>query len=148
MNLTELFNKVQKHKKRKIVGRGRGSGHGKTCGRGRAGYKSRSGSGGKSLYEGGQTPFFIRLPKRGFNNKWRKNYAIINVEDLNRFNDAEEVTPERFIQAGLIKKVGDGVKVLGDGELRRKLIVCAHRFSQSALQKITAAGGEAKIIKK
>jgi large subunit ribosomal protein L15 len=147
MNLTELLNKAQRHRRRKRVGRGRGSGHGKTCGRGNAGFKSRSGSGGRAFYEGGQTSLFRRLPKRGFNNKWRKFYAIINVEDLNRFNDGEEITPAHFLEAGLIKKIGDGVKILGDGQLQRKLTVCAHRFSQTALKKISAAGGVAKEIK-
>jgi large subunit ribosomal protein L15 len=147
MNLTELLSRVSAHKRRKRVGRGRGSGHGKTCGRGNAGYKSRSGSGGRAHYEGGQTPLFRRLPKIGFKNKWRKHYAIINVEDLNRFNDGEEITPKHFLEAGLIKNIRDGVKVLGDGELNRKLTVCAHKFSQTALQKISAAGGVAKEIK-
>ncbi|MFH1422627.1 MAG: 50S ribosomal protein L15 [Planctomycetota bacterium] len=147
MNLNELLSKVEKHKRRKRVGRGRGSGHGKTCGRGSNGFKSRSGSGSRVPDEGGQTPLFRRIPKRGFNNKWRKNISIVNVDDLNRFHDGEEITPQRLLDEGLINTIGDGVKILGDGKLQRKLTIFAHKFSKTALEKIASAGGTGKEIK-
>jgi large subunit ribosomal protein L15 len=123
------------------VGRGPGSGVGKTCGRGTKGQKARSGGGVPRWFEGGQMPLQRRLPKRGFTNLFKKQYALVKVEALNRFNDGEEVTPERLIEERLIKKVRDGVKILGNGELTKKLTVHAHRFTKSAEEKITAAGG-------
>lgn len=124
------------------VGRGPGSGVGKTCGRGTKGQKSRSGGSIPRWFEGGQMPLQRRLPKRGFNNPFKKQYALVKVEALNRFDDGEEVTPERLKEERLIKKTLDGVKILGDGELTKKLTVHAHRFTRSAEEKITAAGGE------
>lgn len=123
------------------VGRGPGSGVGKTCGRGTKGQKARSGGGVPRWFEGGQMPLQRRLPKRGFTNPFKKQYALVKVETLNRFNDGEEITPERLIEERLIKKVRDGVKILGNGELTKKLTVHAHRFTKSAEEKITAAGG-------
>ncbi len=141
--LNEMLDGVRKDKRRKRVGRGRGSGHGKTSGRGHKGWKSRSGSGGRTLNEGGQMPLFRRIPKRGFNNKWRVAFTAVNVSQLNRFEDGEEVTPERLAGEGLIDKADENVKILGNGTLKRRLTVSAHKFSGSAAEKIQAAGGAA-----
>ena len=124
------------------VGRGPGSGVGKTCGRGTKGQKARSGGGIPRWFEGGQMPLQRRVPKRGFNNPFKKRFALVPVETLNRFEDGEEVTPERLLEEGVIRKLGDGVKILGDGDLTKRLKVHAHRFTKSAAEKITAAGGE------
>jgi len=132
-------------RKRKRVGRGPGSGHGKTATRGNKGQLSRSGSTAQYFgFEGGQMPLHRRIPKRGFTNIFRKVYAIVNVGDLARFDG--EITPERLVDEGIIKKLGAGLKVLGDGELTKALVVRAHRFSRSAREKITAAGGTAEEI--
>ncbi len=132
-------------KARKRVGRGSGSGFGKTCGRGHKGSLSRSGSKTKLLYEGGQMPLFRRLPKRGFNNyKFARQYEIVNVSQLERFEDGVVVGIEQLSQAGLVCGLNSKVKVLGDGELTKKLQVTAHKFSKSAEQKITGCGGMVK----
>ncbi len=129
------------------VGRGIGSGLGKTAGRGQKGQKARSGGGKGPGFEGGQTPLQRRLPKRGFNNKvFRKNWVIVNVEKLNRFDDGTEVTPKLLLESGIIKNTGDGVKILGRGELTKKLTVKTEGFSKSAVAKIQAAGGKAEVI--
>jgi large subunit ribosomal protein L15 len=129
------------------VGRGIGSGWGKTAGRGQKGQKARSGGGKGPGFEGGQTPLQRRLPKRGFNNKvFRKNWVIVNVEKLNRFDDGTEVTPKLLLESGIIKNTGDGVKILGRGELTKKLTVKTEGFSKSAVAKIQAAGGKAEVI--
>ena len=135
-------------KKRKRVGRGTSSGHGKTSGRGHDGQKSRSGGGVRPGFEGGQMPLIRRIPKRGFTNIFAKEYAIINVEDLNRFEDNTLVTPELLISEGMVKrgKVVDGIKVLGDGDVNKKLTVKAHKFSKTAAEKIEAAGGKVEVI--
>ena len=124
------------------VGRGHGSGNGKTAGKGHKGQNARSGGG----VEGGQTPLARRLPKRGFTNFTRKEYAIVNVASLNRFEDGTEVTPELLIECGLVKKELDGIKVLGEGALEKKLTVKANKFSKSALATIEQAGGKAEVI--
>lgn len=124
------------------VGRGPGSGKGKTCGRGTKGQKSRSGASIPPWFEGGQMPLQRRVPKRGFTNIFKKRYALVHLEDLNRFNDGEEVTPERLMEERLIRKLRDGVKILGDGALSKRLTVHAHKFTKTAAEKITAAGGE------
>ncbi len=134
------------NKKRKRVGRGPGSGHGKTATRGEKGQKSRSGFSQKVGFEGGQMPLHRRLPKRGFTNKFAKEYAILNVRDLNKFEDGTEVTPELLRQEGLVRKGKDGVRILGEGELSRKLTVRAHHFSESARQKIEQAGGSVEVV--
>jgi large subunit ribosomal protein L15 len=132
-------------RKRKRVGRGPGSGHGKTATRGNKGQLSRSGSTAQYFgFEGGQMPLHRRIPKRGFTNIFRREYAVINVGDLARFDG--EITPERLVGEGIIKKLGAGLKILGDGELTKALVVRAHRFSRSAREKITAAGGTAEEI--
>ncbi|HHW58202.1 MAG TPA: 50S ribosomal protein L15 [Clostridia bacterium] len=132
---------------RKRVGRGIGSGHGKTSGRGQKGQKARSGGGVRPGFEGGQMPLTRRLPKRGFTNIFKKEYVIVNVGTLEeRFEDGAVITPEVLIESGIIKDVKDGVKILGDGELSKKFTVKAHKFSQSAIDKIQAVGGKAEVI--
>jgi len=131
--------------KPKRLGRGPGSGHGKTATRGHKGQKARSGGGKGAGFEGGQMPLQRRLPKRGFKNINRKEYAIINVGRLQEL-PFEEITPERLLQEGVLSSLKDGLKVLGSGQLRRALKVKAHAFSASALRKITQAGGQAEVI--
>jgi large subunit ribosomal protein L15 len=143
MRLHDLRRPKGAVKKRKRVGRGRGSGLGKTAGRGQKGQKSRSGS-SQSGFEGGQMPLQRRLPKVGFRNPFRKEYAYVNVAELNRFDDGTEITPSLLLETGLIKKVKSGLKVLGKGDLERRLVVIAHKVSQGARQKIEACGGEVK----
>lgn len=135
-------------KPRKRVGRGLGSGLGKTAGRGHDGQNARSGGGVRPGFEGGQMPLFRRLPKRGFTNIFAKEFAIVNIEDLNVFADDTVVTPELLIEEGLVKKgkVIDGIKVLGNGEITKKLTVKSHKFSKSAVEKIEAAGGKTEVI--
>ena len=146
MKLNELV-KSPETKNRKRVGRGQGSGLGKTAGRGENGQKSRSGVSIKPWFEGGQTSLFKRLPKRGFNNaQFRKEYAVINLSDLNRFEDGTEVTPELLIETGIIKKPLCGIKVLANGKLEKKLTVKAHRFSSVAVTKIEELGGTTEVI--
>ncbi|MBO8172782.1 MAG: 50S ribosomal protein L15 [Bacillaceae bacterium] len=146
MKLHELKPAEGSRKKRNRVGRGIASGNGKTAGRGHKGQKARSGGGVRPGFEGGQMPLFQRLPKRGFTNRNRKEYAIVNLDTLNRFEADSEVTPEVLIEKGIIKNVKDGVKILGDGELNVKLTVKANKFSQSAVEKIEAAGGKTEVI--
>ena len=126
-------------------GRGTGSGNGTTAGRGMNGQNSRSGGGVRLGFEGGQMPLYRRLPKRGFNNKWATVYTTINVEDLNRFEAGTVVTQEVLEAAGVVKQVKDGIKVLGNGELKVALTVVADKFSGSAVEKIEAAGGKAEV---
>ena len=147
MKLNEL-NRAPEAKSRKRVGRGPGSGMGKTSTRGQKGQKSRSGASIPAWFQGGQTPLYRRVPKRGFNNaRFRTEYATINLSDLNKyFNDGEEVTPEILKEKGIIKQQLCGVKVLGNGELEKKLTVKANRFSSSAVTKIESAGGKAEVI--
>jgi large subunit ribosomal protein L15 len=128
------------------VGRGIGSGHGKTSTRGHKGQKARSGGGVRLGFEGGQMPLQRRIPKRGFTNIFRKEYAIVNVQDLNCFDDGTIVTIELLKEAGLVKKITAGVKILGDGELEKKLTIQVHKFSQQAEEKITAKGGKFEVI--
>jgi len=143
----EITSVAGKHKARKRIGRGVGSGHGKTCGRGHKGSRSRSGATLRSLYEGGQMPLFRRLPKRGFSNyNFETRYKIVNVSQLERFDEGATVGVEQLSNAGLIDSLKNKVKILGDGELTKKLRVAAHKFSKTAEQKIVASGGTAKII--
>jgi len=128
------------------LGRGPGSGNGKTAGKGHKGQKARSGGMGKLGFEGGQTPLARRLPKRGFTNFTRIEYAIVNLEQLNRFADGTEVTPELLIEVGLVKDQKNGIKVLGEGALEKKLVVKANKFSQSAVAMIEKAGGKAEVL--
>ncbi|MGN9164888.1 50S ribosomal protein L15 [Tissierellaceae bacterium HCP3S3_D8] len=135
-------------KSRKRLGRGIGSGLGKTSGKGHKGQNARSGGGVRPGFEGGQMPLFRRLPKRGFTNIFAKEFAIINIGDLDVFAEDTVVTPELLISKGLVKKAKakDGIKVLGDGELTKKLTVKAHKFSKTAAEKIEAAGGKIEVI--
>lgn len=146
MKLHELQYTEGARKSRKRVGRGTSSGTGKTSGRGQKGQNSRSGGGKKPGFEGGQTPLFMRIPKRGFTNFTRKEYAIVNIEGLNQFEEGTVVTPELLIETGLVKKELDGIKVLGNGELAKALTVKAHKFSKSAVAAIEAAGGKTEVI--
>jgi large subunit ribosomal protein L15 len=132
--------------KRKRVGRGPGSGHGKTACRGNKGQRSRSGHSLKIGFEGGQMPLHRRLPKRGFTNIFKKQFAVINLDQLNTFKAGTTVTPEELIRRGLIKRAVNGVKILADGELKAALIVRAHKFSSLAAKKIQAAGGTVEVI--
>jgi large subunit ribosomal protein L15 len=127
-------------------GRGTGSGLGKTCGRGQDGQKSRSGGGVRPGFEGGQMPLIRRLPKRGFTNIFAKKIVSVNLDVFDKFEENTEVTPEMLKEAGVIKKLGDGVKVLGGGDLSKKLTIKANSFSKSAVEKIEAAGGKAEVI--
>ena len=146
MKLHELKAVEGARHSRKRVGRGTGSGHGKTSCRGHKGQNSRSGGGVRPGFEGGQTPLFKRLPKRGFTNVNRKEYAVVNVEDLNVFEKDSVVTIENLQEKGLVKKVYNGVKVLGDGKLEVALTVKANKFSKSAVAAIEAAGGKTEVI--
>ena len=130
----------------KRLGRGTGSGLGKTSGKGHKGAKARSGGGKRPGFEGGQMPLTMRLPKRGFTNIFRKEYVAVNVDRLEMFEDGAVVTPVTLIEYGIIKNVQDGVKILGNGEITKKLTVQANKFSESAKQKIEAAGGKAEVI--
>lgn len=147
MRLQDLRPPFGAKKNAKRVGRGTGSGHGKTAGRGSKGQLSRSGGGKGPGFEGGQTPIYRRLPKRGFNNKFKVEYAVVNVGDLERvFESGDEVNGEALKEKGLVKGYGVCVKVLGDGEITKSLTVHAHKFSESAVSKIRAAGGSAEVI--
>ncbi|MCQ2459362.1 MAG: 50S ribosomal protein L15 [Ruminococcus sp.] len=146
MKIHELTPALDSNKAVKRIGRGHGSGNGKTAGKGHKGQNARSGGGVRIGFEGGQMPLARRIPKRGFNNIFASNYAIVNVSDLNKFTDGTEVTTELLVASGLVKKVYDGVKILGNGELTSKLTVKAAKFSQSAIEKIEKAGGKAEVI--
>jgi large subunit ribosomal protein L15 len=148
MKLHELQPAPGSTKRRKVVGRGRGSGHGTTAGRGGKGQTARTGSSIPAWFEGGQMPLIRRLPKRGFTNIFKKEYAIINVEALERFEPRQDVTPDLLVANGLIRSRNDGVKVLGTGALTKALTVHAHKFSQSATAKIEAAGGKVQVIER
>jgi len=146
MKLHELKAPVGATKAPKRKGRGTATGQGKTAGRGMNGQNSRSGGGVRLGFEGGQMPLYRRIPKRGFTNIWATEYTIINVEDLNQFEAGTTVTPEMLKEAGVVKQVKDGIKVLGDGNLEKNVSVKAHKFSKSAIEKIEAAGGKAEVI--
>jgi len=146
MKLHELHAPQGATKAPKRKGRGTGSGNGTTAGRGMNGQNSRSGGGVRLGFEGGQMPLYRRLPKRGFNNKWAKEYAVINVEDLNKFEAGSVVSQATLEEAGMLKQVKDGIKVLGQGTLNVALTVQADKFSATAVEKIEAAGGKAEVI--
>ena len=143
----EITSVVGKHKARKRLGRGPGSGQGKTAGKGHNGQRSRAGASRMSFSEGGQMPLFRRLPKRGFSNyQFETRYETINVSQLECFDDGVEVGLEQFVAAGLVNKPKSKVKILGDGELTKKLNVTAHKFSKSAQEKIAGCGGAVTIV--
>lgn len=146
MKLHELQPAEGSRKVRNRVGRGTSSGNGKTSGRGQKGQKARSGGGVRLGFEGGQTPLFRRLPKRGFTNVNRKEYAVINLDVLNRFEDGAEVTPVALVEAGIVKNEKAGIKILGNGSLDKKLTVKAAKFSKHAQETIEAAGGSIEVI--
>jgi large subunit ribosomal protein L15 len=146
MRLEELKPKAGAKKKAKRVGRGPGSGSGKTAGKGHKGQKARSGGVKGAGFEGGQMPLQRRIPKRGFTNIFRREYSVVNLQDLETLAGGEPITPEMLVQKGLIKDMKTGVKVLGMGELKAKLTVRAHKFSKSAVEKIQAAGGKVEVI--
>lgn len=147
MKLNELKRNAGSTHRRKIVGRGPGSGTGKTAGRGENGQLSRSGGKVHAWFEGGQNPLYKRIPRRGFSNKrFATKYAVVNVEKLNVFEDGTVVTPELLKETGIIKKQLDGIKVLGNGELGKKLTVKANVFTNTAINKIEGNGGKAEVI--
>ena len=147
MELNNLPKNAGSTHRAKRVGRGPGSGLGKTSGRGENGQKSRSGASISAVFEGGQTPLFRRIHKRGFSNaKFKTRYASINVSDLNKFNDGDVVTPELLKELGMVKKQLSGIKVLGNGTLEKKLTVKAHKFSSSAQEKIESIGGKTEVM--
>ena len=146
MKLHELSPAEGSKKSVKRIGRGTASGQGKTSGKGQKGQKSRSGGGVRLGFEGGQTPLFMRLPKRGFTNVNRKEYAVVNLDILNRFEDGTEVTPLTLVEAGIVKDEKSGIKVLGNGELTKKLTVKAAKFSKTAEEAIVANGGSVEVI--
>lgn len=147
MNLSELHPPAGQKHKRKRVGRGPGSGLGKTAGRGEKGQKSRSGFSRRLGFEGGQMPLVRRVPKRGFTNIFRKEFAVINLERLDALEGAT-FSPESLVQAGVIKNLRSGLKVLGDGEIKRAIEISAHRVSKSAREKIETAGGKVELLGK
>ena|SRR6056297_813570 len=147
MNLHDLKPAEGSKTRKRRVGRGKGSGRGYTSGRGANGQNSRSGSKTRPTFEGGQTPLFRKLPKRGFNNKFKKQFSIINVYQLNRYEDGTEITPEMLKDDGLIDNIAKhGVKILAKGDLSKEVVVKANAFSSSAVDKIEKAGGKAEVI--
>lgn len=147
MKLNELRFPEGSKKIRNRVGRGTSSGNGKTSGKGHKGQKARSGYSRKAGFEGGQLPLYRRLPKRGFSNaRFKEEYAVLNLSDLNQFDEGTVVTPELLKETGIIKKQLSGIKILGNGSLEKKLTIKAHKFSMTAKEKIEAAGGKVEVI--
>lgn len=146
MKLHELKPAEGSRSERKRKGRGIGSGNGKTAGKGHKGQNARSGGGVRPGFEGGQNPLFRRLPKRGFTNINRKEYAIVNLDTLNRFEEGTEVTPALLIETGYVSSEKAGIKILGNGSLDKKLTVKAHKFSASAKEAIETAGGQTEVV--
>ena len=147
MKLHELEKNIGATHAKKRVGHGPGSGLGKTSGRGQKGQKARSGGSINPVFEGGQLPLYRRLPKRGFSNaNFKTEYAVINLSDLNKFDEDTVVTPELLKETGIVKKQLSGIKVLGEGQLEKKLTVQAHKFSKSAIDKINESGSKAEVI--
>jgi large subunit ribosomal protein L15 len=147
MNLSDVHRGVHRNRKRKRLGRGIGSGHGKTAGRGHKGQGSRNGVSFLSIFQGGTMPLVRRIPKRGFNNRWAAAVAVVNVGELDAaFQSGAEVSPETLAAAGLLKGPYDELKVLGNGAIKKKLKISAHRFSKSATEKIAQAGGQAVVL--
>ena len=146
MNLIDAKSSLQKRKKRKRIGRGAGSGHGKTSGKGMNGANSRSGNETRLLFEGGQMPLFRRIPKRGFNNPFKKKYTIMNVKDFENFDSGTRVDLQKLKDSRLIRSTKYDLKVLGGGELTKSLTIVAHKFSETAITKIKEAGGEVETL--
>lgn len=146
MKLHELSPAPGSKKERTRVGRGLGSGLGKTSGKGHKGQNARAGGGTRPGFEGGQKPLYLRLPKRGFTNVFAKEYVELNVRELNRFDNGAVVDPVALVEAGVVKNVRDGIRILGTGDLEKSLTVRANGFSKTAIEKIEAAGGKAEVI--
>jgi large subunit ribosomal protein L15 len=146
MRIDELSPRPGAKKSNKRVGRGDGSGHGKTACRGEKGQRSRAGGAKGPGFEGGQMPIIRTIPKRGFNNVFRKEYTVVNLKDLAGITEAETIGPEQLFEEGVVKKLGAGIKVLAVGEISRAVTIQAHKFSKAAVQKIEAAGGKAEVI--
>jgi large subunit ribosomal protein L15 len=147
MKIQDLIPAEGSGRRVKRIGRGPGSGHGKTATKGHKGQKARSGGTKGAAFEGGQTPLQRRLPKRGFKNSlFKKEYAILNLKDLTRLEDIDTITPEILLQKKAIKNIKDGIKILGDGNINKPLTIKAHIFSSSAVSKINAAGGKAEVL--
>ena len=147
MKLHELEKNIGATHRKKRIGRGPGSGLGKTSGKGQKGQKARSGASINPVFEGGQLPLYRRIPKRGFSNaKFKTVYGVINISDLNRFEDGTVITPALLKETGLVKKQYNGIKVLGNGKLEKKITIQANKFSSSALEKIKEAGSKAEVI--
>lgn len=146
MNLSQLKPNPGARKDETRVGRGSGSGRGKTSCHGHKGQNARSGGGVRPGFEGGQMPIYRRLPKRGFKNIWAKKFAEVNIETLNRFEDGSKVDAVALVKSGILKNIQDGVKILGNGTITKKLAVKAQRFTKSAISKIKAAGGKTEVI--
>ncbi|QUW20358.1 50S ribosomal protein L15 [Sporosarcina sp. Marseille-Q4063] len=146
MNLHEMKPAVGARKSRKRIGRGIGSGFGKTSGKGHKGQNARSGGGTRLGFEGGQTPLFQRLPKRGFTNINRKDYTVVNIDKLNLFDEGTVVTPELLLESGIVSKTKSGIKILGNGTLEKKITVKAHKFSAAAKEAIEKAGGQTEVV--
>ena len=147
MIINDVHTGIKKFKKRRRIGRGTGSGHGKTAGRGHKGQRSRAGWSRQVTFQGGTMPMIRRIPKRGFNNKWALKVAVLNVEQLDKvFDDGAEVSPESIAKTPLMGHRYDVLKILGNGEITKKLKVSAHRFSKSAIEKIEKAGGSVAVI--
>jgi large subunit ribosomal protein L15 len=147
MNVSDVNRGVHTHRKRKRLGRGIGSGQGKTAGRGHKGQWARNGVSFLSVFQGGTMPLVRRVPKRGFNNRWGAKVAIVNVGELSEaFNSGDDVSPESLAAASLVKGTFDELKILGSGEIKKKLKVSAHKFSQSAAEKIAKAGGQTIVL--
>ncbi len=146
MNLIDAKKTFQKVKKRKRVGRGAGSGHGKTSCKGFKGQKSRSGGNLRTIFEGGQMPLFRRIPKRGFNNPFKKKYTILNIKDFESFDSGTRVDMQKLKDCGLIKNTKYDLKILGEGALTKSLTIVAHKYSETATAKIKEAGGEAETL--
>ncbi len=147
MKLHELEKNIGATHSKKRVGRGSGSGLGKTSGKGQKGQKARSGASINPVFEGGQLPLYRRIPKRGFSNAmFKKEYAVVNLSDLNVFDDGTVVTPALLRETGMVKQQLSGIKVLGEGKLEKKLTIQAHKFSKSALEKINESGSTAEVI--
>ena len=146
MKLHELSKPIGSTKNPKRKGRGTATGQGKTAGRGMNGQNSRSGGGVRLGFEGGQMPLYRRIPKRGFKNVFKKEWSIVNVSDLNVYDEGTVITPDLLIADGKVKQVTAGVKILGNGDIEKKLTVQANKFSEAAIKKIEAAGGKAEVI--
>ncbi len=146
MKLHDMKPAAGARKSRKRIGRGIGSGFGKTSGKGHKGQNARSGGGTRLGFEGGQTPLFQRLPKRGFTNINRKDYAVVNLDKLNLFDEGTEVTPELLLELGVVSNAKSGIKILGNGTLEKKLTVKANKFSAAAKEAIEQAGGQTEVV--